>query len=100
MTRLQHESGRTNQRPLPLRRQNEPLRVHDHGQVPLCGNGIASWAPSRGTQKEPDLDQPCAQEPPGPGGIGCGRGCASESDGNSRAAMATVGFIISRRYDA
>jgi hypothetical protein len=41
---------------------------------------MASWAPARVTQKDPDLDQPCAQLPPGPGGIGCGRGCANAND--------------------
>jgi len=56
MTRLRHESGRTNQRPLPLRRQNEPLRVQLCGHVPFGGSGIASWAPARGTQNDPDLE--------------------------------------------
>jgi tetratricopeptide (TPR) repeat protein len=32
-----------------------PLRVHDQGHVPFGGKGIASWAPSRGTQNDPDL---------------------------------------------
>jgi hypothetical protein len=41
------------QRPLPLCRQNEPLRVQPCGQVPF-GNGMASCAPARGTQNDPD----------------------------------------------
>jgi len=43
-----------NQRVLPLRKQWLPLRVHPCGQVPFGGSGIASCAPSRGTQNEPE----------------------------------------------
>jgi hypothetical protein len=42
------------QRPLTLRRQWLALRVQPRGQVPFDGSGMASWAPSRGTQKLPD----------------------------------------------
>jgi hypothetical protein len=38
--------------PLPLRRQNEPLRVQPWGQV--ARSGIASWEPARGMQTDPE----------------------------------------------
>src|SRR4030095_2808491 len=63
-------------RQLPLRRQNEPLRVQPHAQTPFGGNGTASCAPADGMQYEPDAYHPCPHEPPGPMGFGCGSGCA------------------------
>jgi hypothetical protein len=53
--KARYEGLQLDQRRLPLRRQELPLRVHDQGHVPLGGKGIASWAASRGTQDDPDL---------------------------------------------
>jgi hypothetical protein len=47
----------------------------------LYGNGIKSSGPSRGTQKEPNLEKPSGQLPPV---NGCVNGCARAGD--SRAA--------------
>jgi hypothetical protein len=43
-----------NQYRQPLRRQKLPERVHPYRQAPFGGSGIASCAPSRGTQSDPD----------------------------------------------
>jgi hypothetical protein len=61
----------------PDRKQKLPEDSQPKGQVPFGGFGIASWAPDVGVQNEPLLTYPCAHEPPGPGGFGCGNGAAA-----------------------
>jgi hypothetical protein len=82
------------QRPLPLRRQNEPDEVQPHGHVPLLGFGTASCAPCDGTQYDPLDVYPCGHEPPGPTGFGCGSGSAKAAV----ATMASVAMVVVRNF--
>ena len=63
-------------------------------EVPFGGGGIGVLRTRGGMQNEPDDVWPCGQGPPGPGGFGCGRSCASASDGSRKAMMATINFIV------
>src|SRR5262249_4272127 len=64
------------------------------GQFPFGGFGIASCAPRIDTQYDPLAPQPCGEEPPGPGGFGCGSGSACVVTVDNSSAMMMTHFIV------